>query len=65
MAALWRKASAEMAAGSWLVSNTFAVPDVAPQQLIEMQDWRQSRLLLWQMPGAPLGAGDTGLQEGC
>jgi SAM-dependent methyltransferase len=65
MAALWRKASAEMAADSWLISNTFVVPDVEPHRLIEMQDWRQSRLLLWQMPGAPRSARDTALQEGC
>jgi len=71
MAALWRKARAEMAPGSWLISNSFAVPGVAPQRLIELKDWRQSRLLLWQLPGDAAGpektvqGTDTGCQAGC
>lgn len=51
MAALWDKASAQMTAGAWLVSNSFAVPDVAADEVIELHDWRRSRLLLWRMPG--------------
>ena len=64
MAELWRKARAEMAAGSWLISNSFAVPDVPPQRLIELSDWRQSSLLLWCMPGAGLSTADTALPAG-
>ncbi len=51
MAALWRKARGQMAAGAWLVSNSFTVPGVAADEVIELHDWRHSRLLLWRMPG--------------
>jgi SAM-dependent methyltransferase len=51
MAALWDKARAQMAVGSWLISNSFAVPGVSADQQFELHDWRQSRLLLWRMPG--------------
>lgn len=51
MAALWSKALQQMPAGSWLVSNSFAVPGVPADQQIELHDWRQSLLLLWRMPG--------------
>ncbi|NQD94074.1 class I SAM-dependent methyltransferase [Pseudomonas sp. CrR25] len=51
MAALWDKAGAQMAAGAWLISNTFAVPGAAADEVIELGDWRQSRLLLWRISG--------------
>ncbi|MCY1563003.1 hypothetical protein D9M68_1004770 [compost metagenome] len=51
MAALWEKARAQLPAGAWLISNTFEVPDVPADQLIELHDWRQSRLLLWRIGG--------------
>ena len=35
MARAWAKADAEMATGSWLVSLDFAVPDVAPTQVLQ------------------------------
>ena len=52
MAALWRKAQAEMQPEALLVSNSFAVPGVAPSEEIPLEDWRQSRLLVWRMDGA-------------
>jgi SAM-dependent methyltransferase len=51
MAALWDKARGQMAGGSWLISNSFTVPGVPADQQVELRDWRQSRLLLWRMPG--------------
>lgn len=49
MPRLWAKARSEMTAGALLISNTFAIPDVAPDQLIELHDWRSSRLLIWRL----------------
>ncbi|SDI56570.1 hypothetical protein SAMN05216588_11958 [Pseudomonas flavescens] len=57
MPALWRKASAELPAGAWLISNTFDIPGVAAQRVVALKDWRDSRLLLWEMDdeqGAPI-----------
>lgn len=51
MARLWAKAQAQMPAGSHFVSNTFEVPGVPADRQVELHDWRNSRLLLWQMPG--------------
>ena len=49
MPRLWAKARSEMSPGALLISNTFAIPDVAPDQLIELHDWRSSRLLIWRL----------------
>lgn len=49
MPALWAKVAQQLSPGSCLISNTFAVPDVPPSRRIEMGDWRQSSLLLWQL----------------
>jgi SAM-dependent methyltransferase len=51
MPRLWAKALAQMPAGSHLVSNTFEVPGVPADRQVELHDWRNSRLLVWQMPG--------------
>ena len=51
MAALWVQACEQMPAGSLLISNTFEVPGQPADQLIELHDWRNSRLLLWRMRG--------------
>ena len=51
MPALWRKARAEMHPDALLISNSFEVPDVAPQEVLPIDDWRRSRLLIWR-PGA-------------
>ncbi len=64
MGEVWRKARAEMRAGSWLISNSFSVPGVPPQRLIELLDWRQSSLLLWHMSGAMTRTADTTTQVG-
>lgn len=49
MAELWAKARREMRPGSLLISNSFEVPGVAPGEIIELNDWRSSRLLLWHL----------------
>lgn len=49
MAQLWQKAREEMRPGALLISNSFEIPQVPAQEIIELQDWRDSRLLLWQL----------------
>lgn len=49
MPELWQKARGEMQVGSLLISNSFEIPGVPPQETIELQDWRDSRLLLWRL----------------
>lgn len=49
MAEVWRKARREMRPGTLLVSNTFVVPDVEPDEVLEVDDSRRSRLYLWRM----------------
>lgn len=49
MAALWRKAHAEMRPGSIFISNSFAVPGVTPDLLLELDDFEGSRLHVWRM----------------
>ncbi|NSL53842.1 class I SAM-dependent methyltransferase [Uliginosibacterium aquaticum] len=51
MPALWRKARKEMKAGSLLVSNSFAIPDVKPESIIKIDDRRQTRLYCYRIPG--------------
>jgi hypothetical protein len=51
MPALWEKAQAELKPGARLVSNTFGIPGVAPAQTIALNDWRGTRLLVWQKRG--------------
>ncbi|WP_417661746.1 class I SAM-dependent methyltransferase [Pseudomonas sp.] len=51
MAELWQKACREMQPDTLLVSNTFAVPDVPADQQLQLNDWRDSSLLLWRIPG--------------
>ncbi|QGZ28649.1 class I SAM-dependent methyltransferase [Stutzerimonas stutzeri] len=50
MPALWQKACAEMRPGALLISNSFGVPGVEPQEILPVDDWRHSRLLIWR-PG--------------
>ena len=47
MPSLWEKARSEMKQGARLVSNSFAVPDVEPLQLIQVEDSRHTRLLVY------------------
>jgi len=48
MPELWRKAMREMRPGSLLVSNTFAVPGIEPDEIVELNDLSQARLLIWR-----------------
>lgn len=54
MPALWTKARDEMRTGTLLVSNSFEVPDVAPTQVLSLNDKRRTRLFIYRM-----GAGVT------
>jgi hypothetical protein len=49
MARLWLKARAEMRPGSLLVSNTFEVPGIEPDEVVELDDLSHARLLIWRM----------------
>lgn len=49
MQELWHKARKEMLPGSILVSNTFAVPGVAPQAVVRVDDVSGTELLVWRM----------------
>lgn len=51
MPRLWAKACAEMTPGALLVSNSFAVPDIAPTAVIAVGDRRATRLYLYQLTG--------------
>jgi SAM-dependent methyltransferase len=52
MPALWAKACAELPAGAWLISNSFGIAQAAPPRVVELRDWRASRLLLWRLDDA-------------
>ena len=52
MPALWAKAQAELKPGARLVSNTFGIPGVEPDQTIALGDWRSTRLLIWEKRAA-------------
>jgi hypothetical protein len=49
MPRLWRKARAEMRPGSLFISNTFGVPGVEPDEVVELHDLSHARLLIWRM----------------
>lgn len=49
MADLWAKAQREMRPGSLLISNSFEIPGMPPEEVIELGDWRDSRLLIWRL----------------
>ncbi len=49
MAELWEKARAEMRPGSLFVSNSFAVPDVVPSEVIAVDDARQTQLYCYRL----------------
>lgn len=50
MPRLWQKARAEMRSGTLLVSNTFPIPGVEPDEVVELRDLSAARLLIWRMP---------------
>jgi len=49
MAELWAKARVEMKSGSLFVSNSFPVPDVAPDEVIAVDDARQTQLYCYRL----------------
>jgi hypothetical protein len=49
MPSIWRKACMEMKSGSWLVSNSFAIPEVEPEEIWELSDGRQTQLWLYRI----------------
>ena len=52
MAELWQRACAQMREGSWLVSNSFAVPDHEPDQVLRIGDRRDTHLYCYRIgPG--------------
>jgi len=51
MPALYEKAKREMKSGSLLVSNSFAVPGVVPDEVWELPDGRKTQLFLYEMKG--------------
>ena len=48
MPRLWARAQADMKPQALLVSNSFAVPDIAAEQVIDVEDRRQTRLFLYR-----------------
>lgn len=46
---LWNKARQEMRPGSQFISNTFAVPDIPPQEKLTVDDLHHSTLYIWRM----------------
>lgn len=49
MPRLYEKARAEMKPGSLFISNSFTVPDHAPDDVVEVADRRRTKLLIWRM----------------
>jgi len=49
MGRLWRKARAEMRPGTVFISSTFAVPEQAPHETVQVDDLHRSTLLIWRM----------------
>lgn len=49
MARLWDKARAEMRPGCLLISNTFEIPGVTPDEIVELHDFSHARLLIRRM----------------
>ena len=46
---LWEKLSREMSPNSWFISNSFAVPNVEPTEILALEDMRQTKLYCYQM----------------
>lgn len=64
MPRLWQKARAEMQPGTLLVSSSFPVPDITPEQVIEVPDKRGTRLFCYRMGGGMPGkAGNSGFNS--
>lgn len=50
MTKLWVKACLEMLPGSRFISNTFPVPEVKPEEIVELDDFHRSRLYVYRIP---------------
>lgn len=53
MAELWTKACAEMQPGALFISNSFAVPDVAPSQTLGDPELGERQLYFYRIPESP------------
>lgn len=51
MPRLWSKAKAEMTHGALLVSNSFAIPEIAPDRVVAVPDGRATRLFCYRPGG--------------
>lgn len=49
MEKLWHKACAEMRPGTLFISSTFAVPDQLSHEVVQVNDFHHSTLLIWHM----------------
>lgn len=49
MPRLWEKVCREMKPGSLFISNTFEIPGQHPDQIVELDDFHRSRLLVWKI----------------
>ncbi len=49
MQRLYEKIADEMGSGGQLISNSFAVPHIEPDQIITLEDSRQTKLLVWNI----------------
>ena len=49
MQTLWHKACREMRPGSILISNSFAIPGIKPEKILELNDFTGSTLYLWRI----------------
>ncbi|MBY0474469.1 MAG: hypothetical protein K2Q13_05305 [Nitrosomonas sp.] len=49
MASLWQKVNQEMRPGSFLISNTFIIPDIPPDKSIKLDDFSNSTIYLWKI----------------
>jgi hypothetical protein len=50
MARLWRKVCEEVPSGNRFISNTFPVPGVEPESIVELDDFHHSRLYVYRVP---------------
>lgn len=50
MPQVWAKFKQEAVAGAWLVSNSFAIEGLAPEEIVQIDDATASRLMLWRQP---------------
>lgn len=47
---LWRKVCKEMPSGSRFISNTFPVPGIEPESVVDLDDFHHSRLYVYRVP---------------